>query len=95
MPKDEDRIYYRKAVTDLIRGNKNKYPVLNEAVALSFMQGTITTSAVVLGQMFDACFNQNMPIGECARLAEEISSFAKEKAQEVLLTSMTEGETKH
>lgn len=78
----DDRLYYRRAVVKLMRDNKEKYPATNECIAISFLNGTITTTADLFGDVLDSAFLMNMPIAECAKMVEDTCLFARNKAEQ-------------
>lgn len=92
---NDDRLYYRRAVSQLMKDNKDKYPTVNEAILHSFLQGTISMTAILLGESIDAAFALNLPIAECARMLEETCAFAKVKAEEMYRLMKMEGNTIH
>lgn len=92
---DKDKLYYRKAVVNLIRENKDKYPTINEAIVQSFQLGNLPATAHLLSETMDAAFGLNVTIGECARMLEDTCAYAKKRAEETILSMMDTGETKH
>lgn len=76
----EDKVYYRTKVGNLIKDNPIKYPTTTEAVELSVIHGSFIHVSFSLAAVMDSCFNENMPIAECARRIEEVCKIAKDSA---------------